>query len=411
MDEELSPVTARLSAMIPDTAKPERGERRTVRLTKASAIRTEKQLELKRGQVPLGTLTVVAGRGGEGKSTWVLGWLAEGTHGRLDGDLIGTPITALVVAIEDSWATVMVPRLKAAGADLDRVVQLNVDTTVDTVTRETMPSLPLDVELFREAIRDSGAKVLVLDPASSLMSGDLNKRADARQSLDALAALAQDEGIAIVLILHLAKGAGSPSDKLSGSHALRDAVRSVLMVARVSEDTDERVLTVDKSNYSQTMGQSFAFTIEATTVVTDDGETVEVGRSVELGPSSTSVGEVMNKVYGEDQDDDRNAAQAFIIDYLKHADGCEANAKDVLKAGRAAGFSESELKNARRRARSPQITSGHAASLRGGWVWQLDTSDPEGVTKVSKVPGVQALTPSTPSVTPSSDSESEQRPS
>ncbi|SKC50497.1 AAA family ATPase [Plantibacter cousiniae (nom. nud.)] len=406
MDEELSPVTARLTAMVPDTAKPERGERRTVRLTKASAIRTEKQLELKRGQVPLGTLTVVAGRGGEGKSTWVLGWLAEGTHGRLEGDLHGMPITALIVSIEDSWATVMVPRLKAAGADLDRVIRLDVDTTVDTVTTETMPTLPLDIELFRRGIRDSGAKVLVLDPASSLMSGDLNKRIDARQSLDALAALARDEEVAIVLILHLAKGAGSPSDKISGSHALRDAVRSVLMVARVSEDTDERVLTVDKSNYSQSVGQSFAFTIEATTVVTDDGQAVEVGRSVELGPSSTSVGEVMNKVYGEDQDDDRNAAQTFIIDYLKHADGCEANAADVLKAGRAAGFSESELKNARRRARSPQITSGKSG-FGAGWVWQLDATDPEGVTKVSKVPGVQALTPSTPSVTPSSDSESE----
>ncbi|KQQ51856.1 AAA family ATPase [Plantibacter sp. Leaf314] len=384
MDEELSPVTARLSAMIPDTAKPERGDGRTVRLTKASAIRTEKQLELKRGQVPLGTLTVVAGRGGEGKSTWVLGWIAEGTHGRLEGDLHGTPITALIVSIEDSWSAVMVPRLQAAGADLDRVVQVNVDLTVDGVTRETTPTLPLDTEQLRRAVRESGAQVIVLDPASSFMSGDMNKRGDVRESLDPLATLAQEEGIAVVLIMHFNKGAGSPSDKLSGSHALRDATRSLLLVAR-DDNTDERVLTVDKSNYSAAGGQSYAFRIDSVTVKTDDGHTVEVGRSVELGETTTSVGEILNRAYGEVESSDGNAAQAFIYQYLYDSPGWEAHARDVIDAGGDAGFSEQQLTKARFRAKNPVVQSSKVGA---GRVWSIRSDAPQD-SNIPKMPGVE----------------------
>ncbi|MBD8515823.1 AAA family ATPase [Plantibacter sp. CFBP 8804] len=360
-------------------ASPSGSPARRAVLTRASSIKSKRQRQLKRGAVPLSTLTVVAGRGGEGKSSLVLRWIADGTRGELDGDLFGDRIPAIIVAIEDDWPSVVVPRLKAAGADLDLVFRVDVATEEDGRTRESTPTLPLDVEVFRSASRETGARVLVLDPASSVFSGDLNKREDARQSLDALASLAQDEEIAVVLILHMSKGGGQPGDRLSGSHALRDAARSVLLVA--SDDGEgDRVVSVDKSNYGASVGSSFAFRLDPVTVTADDGRTMEVPAAVELGATDRSVGELMNRPWGDDDSDDRSAAAGFVIDYLTDLPGCEANAADVLRAGRAAGFSETELKNARRRSKSPRVES-RKSGLRAGWVWGLAFEDStEGVT-------------------------------
>jgi len=51
-----------------------------------------------------------------------------------------------------------------------------------------------------------------------------------------------------------------------------------------------------------------------------------------------------------------NPAAAFIFDYLMRNNvGGEAPAGDVLKAGKAAGFSDNDLKHARSRSRAPRI--------------------------------------------------------
>jgi hypothetical protein len=72
-------------------------------------------------------------------------------------------------------------------------------------------------------------------------------------------------------------------------------------------------------------------------------------------------------------------AKAFIYDHLM-GQGGEANAADVLKAGRTNGFSDQELKDARRRHRKPRIVS-RKSSFGDGWVWAIEGgSAPEGGT-------------------------------
>lgn len=344
-------------------------EHRIARLTPAATVRIQRQKELKPKQIPLGTCTVVAGIAGEGKSSYLVDVTARASMGQLEGDFAGTKVASIWVNIEDDPGRVQVPRLKAAGADLDQVYFLTIDSTIDEETRESIPSLPMDIEPIRAAIIESGAQLVVLDPASSLMSGDLNKRDDARRSLDVLSALAQDLEIAIVLVLHFGKGRGSASEKISGSHALRDAVRSVLLVAR-DDETGNRIITLDKSNYSPHVGQSWAFDMIDTEVTTDDGEVVHVGRVVDLGETDVSVGDIINREAGDDAREDRNAAQEFVLDFLVNSTPHEAKAGDVLKAGRAAGFTDQDIKDARRRSRNPKILSVKSG-FGAGWVWQL----------------------------------------
>lgn len=85
----------------------------------------------------------------------------------------------------------------------------------------------------------------------SRQSGSSNDLADVRRNLKRLDSIAYDLDLAVVLVHHWNKGQGGASSRVSGSHAYRDAVRSSLALAE-GLGTDQRVLTVDKSNYANT---------------------------------------------------------------------------------------------------------------------------------------------------------------
>ena len=377
---------------------------RELLLTNAADIHSRRQKWLWQDRIPLGVVTIFAGRGGEGKSTFALHNGAEAIKGALPGDLHRKPTSFAIISHEDDWGTVMKPRLLAAGADVSAVFKVSIKSTVDEITAETIPALPLDINLIRQAILETGAKLILIDPITSTLSGDLHKVADVRRALDPLAALAQELEVAIIALMHFNKGTGNTSDKLSGSHAFRDMSRSVLLFA-TDDETGQRVVSVDKSNYSEERGSSFAFNIISVEIPTDDGDITRVGAIEYLGDTDMNVSDIINRSTGpDDEHDDRNAAQAFIVDYLSGREGCEAPARDVLRAGRDAGFSEVEMKNARKRCTDPRIES-KKSGFGAGWVWAMTS---EGVTKVSKASGLSTPTPSTPSVTPScSDDDAE----
>lgn len=374
-------------------------ERRKAVLTAASQIRSVRQRWALDGVIPLGTPTTFAGQGGEGKTTFALHLAAQITTGKLDGDLYGQPHNVIIISTEDDWAAVTKPRLLAAGADLDRVYKLDVASTYDEITRETVPRFPLDAELIGEAIRETGAKGLICDPAPGLMTGDMNKVQDVRQAFEPLALLAQKGDLALILINHFGKGSGNVSTKLSGSHAWRDLTRSYLAFA-TDPETGHRVFSQDKNNYAEGKG-SYQFTLESVAVPTDDGDTANVARVNYLGPTDVTVGEIINRTLKEGgEDDDRNAAQQFIVDFLRGRESLEASAGDIIKAGRRSGFSEMELKNARRRSKDPRILTTKS-SFDAGWVWTLNEGASQHSTKVAKVSVSDALTPSSPSPAPS----------
>ncbi|WP_162421450.1 AAA family ATPase [Rothia koreensis] len=330
------------------------------------------------GVIPLGTGTIAAGIGGEGKSTFMLDLAAQLTQGTLPGDLYGSKENVIIFGPEDDWPTVMVPRLMAAGADLSRVAQVQAATITESFTRERELIFPVDLGLLREAVKETGARMVIIDPAPNLMDGDMNKVQDVRRSYGPLMALAQEHDLAIILINHFGKGAGNVGAKLSGSHAWRDLTRSYLAFASDPE-TGERILTQDKNNYGTGRG-SWKFVLESVDVPTEDGNT-NVGKVRFLGASEVTVGELINRdSLAEEDQEDRNAAQQFVYDFLVNTEAQEAKAGAVIKAGLAEGFSTNEIKDARRRSKSPRILSVKS-SFGAGWVWQID---PEGGTESSQ---------------------------
>lgn len=340
------------------------GETRELWLTAASAIQSRRQRWLWSGRVPVGTVTVFAGRGGEGKSTFALYLGAMANHGLLDGDFAGTPSPMLILSHEDDWGTVMKPRLVAAGADMDAAYRVAIRSTIDAVTSETIPALPLDIARIRQAVEETGARLVILDPLTSTMSGDPNKLADVRAGLNPLSALAQELDIAVVAIMHLRKGAGNVSDLVSGSHAFRDVARSMLVFA-TDDETGDRVVTLDKSNYSEERGTSFAFRLRSTTVATDDGESSAVATVEFLGDTDLTAGDIFNRVTDSDADD-RSETDRWLIGFMEDHGGI-ALANDIRKAAARDGMSWDSVKRSSRR-----ITDKAKVGFQGAWTWTLD---------------------------------------
>ncbi|GAA4686528.1 AAA family ATPase [Frondihabitans cladoniiphilus] len=297
-----------------DTAPAER----TLTLTPLETVEAERQVFLWNGRIPMGTATIFAGRGGEGKSTFSLWVASHVTLGTLEGEYSGQPATVLLVGHEDDLGTVVKPRLIAAGADMTRVFSVTIKTQLDGLELTEVPSLVQDLGRIREAITTTGARLIIVDPLTSMMDGaNLDKTADVRRVLNPFTTLAAELNVAIVALMHFRKGQGDTRDLLSGSHAFRDTARSVILFV-TDEDTGQRVATVDKSNYSETRGDSFAFNLVSTLIPTNDGTDTSVARVDYLGDSTISVTDIVNKPDDVDLGEEIGA----VVEYVnRHPEG------------------------------------------------------------------------------------------
>ncbi len=321
----------------------------------ASDIRAEKQVWLWEDHIPAGTVSALAGRGGTGKTTYALHLAAQLSRGTLPGQHHGNPRPTLLWSGEDAWGPVLVPRLLAAGADMTKIGRLAITSSIDN--GEVTPLLPVDVAPFRDAITDSGAALVIIDPIASTMTGDLHREADVRAALDPLARLAEETGTVVMFIRHFGKGAGNASDKMSGSHAFRDAVRSVFLFA---EDDGRVVITQDKGNYAPPGAESFAFRLENTTVPTDTGP-VGVARVVDLGASEDSVGDIINRA-ATHGDDDAHDIDQWLTDLLANG---SIKATEVYSAADAAGYTKDQAKRAKKRLGVDAVRD----TVPGPWFW------------------------------------------
>jgi hypothetical protein len=268
-------------------------------------------------RIPLRTGTILAGQGGIAKSTIISDIIAKATRGELPGTFLGAPVTVGIISPEDDVESVLVPRLMAAGAVLENVVNVSVTASADGRTWTTLPNIADDLPALGELIRDNGIRLLVVDPLVSIMSGNSISQSDVRRNFDPLSALAKEHDFAVLAVAHFGKSGEKAGDRLSGSHAFRDIAR-VLIVAAVDEETGLRVLTVEKSNYSP-LQPSDAYSIESKSVLLDDGHTQSIGHAVLMGASAVTVQDLMDR----DRDQPtRPSEMGRVIDVVNaHPDG------------------------------------------------------------------------------------------
>lgn len=390
---------------------------RRVRITWASDIEPEPVVWAwsdPEGRIPAGALVVAAGREGTGKSSFGIWMAAQITLGTLPGHYFGTPRKVFYVAVEDSWKHTLVPRLMTAGADLSKIGRFDVLTAEgDEITL----SLPLDNWMLERSMKAHNVALTVIDPLMSVIGEriDTHKEREVRSALDPIAKMADRTGSVILGIAHFNKGSSTDAASLiTGSGAFKNVPRAVFGFARdETEDSTERIMTQVKNSLGRDDLPSLSYKIESAEVETKSGIAI-TGKFIWTGESDRSVQDVLraSRVGAEDDAEDRNACQTFVTEYIKNSGlGGEAPANDIIKAGRVAGFSEMDVKNARKRSRDPKIETRKSGFNRG-WVWAIandktntvaEGDDPEGVAEGVKGVRDQRVTPTTPSVTPTPD--------
>lgn len=348
--------------------EPQEGLRRIV-LTSAADIKPRPVFWLWKGRLALGTLGLLAGREGLGKSTLGYWIAARITRGELYGHYAGTPKSVLVCATEDSWEHTIVPRLMAAGADLTRVYRVDVVNALDI---HVGLSLPRDLTAVERAARESDAALLLLDPLMSRL-GDLDTHRDAevRQALEPLVAIADRTNMSILgLIHHNKSGSADPLQLVMGSKAFTAVARSVhTVVPDPEDDTDSRRLFgTPKNNLGRTDLPTLTFHIESHAIDTEEGD-AWTGR-LEWGDElAESIGDAMRRAV--DVGDDRTAASEaaeWLSDFLSLKGG-QVPSADAKKGGKAAGHTDAALRRAREKLRLVVSSSGFPRVT----YWELPT--------------------------------------
>jgi hypothetical protein len=193
------------------------------------------------GHLARGGLELIAGTPEIGKSQIHCQYIACATTGREwpDGALGIVPCRVILLTAEDTVEDTLVPRLKAAKADLTMIEELK---TIRRNDRDEMFLLGEDLSLLEEMIRDFGDVGLVaIDPITAYMGHaknfDSHRATDVRSQLSPLKKLAEQTGVAFSAITHPPKNASSRAlDHFIGSQAFIAAARiGHLCVAEMEE--------------------------------------------------------------------------------------------------------------------------------------------------------------------------------
>ena len=313
--------------------------------------------------IPFGKVTIIQGDPGEGKTTMVLQIIAKLTRGEpillnlqsskeaqkdseenlkqevLPQDNPMQPVNVIYQTAEDGLGDTIKPRLLAAGADCSRVLVID--------DRE-QPLTMVDVRL-EEAIIQTKARMVVLDPIQGFLGTDvdMHRANEIRPLMKRMAVLAEKYHCAIILIGHMNKNSnGKSSYRGLGSIDFQAAARSVLIVGRLKDEPETRVMCHVKSSLAPE-GKSVAFRLDK-----------ETGFQW-IGEYDISADDLLS---GDARGQKSRIAKEFLLDIL--ADGGMAQKKIEEEASKQ-GIKKKTLRNAKQELEIDSVKRGNQ------WFWIL----------------------------------------
>jgi putative DNA primase/helicase len=346
---------------------------------RASEIQIEPIEWLWPGRLAIGKQTLIAGEAGLGKSQVSIAMAAAvTTGGQWPCDEGRAPPGSVVfLCAEDGAADTIVPRLMAAGADLDRCYILSAVRTDDGKGRRSF-NLQTDLEMLAQKATEIGdARLVVIDPVSSYLGPKIDSHVNAavRGVLEPLGEFADRLRVAILSITHPPKATGTAAiNRFIGSVAFVAAARAAFMVTRDADDKDRRLFLPVKNNLAP-LGDGLAFRLEQRIVGDDPGKSIVASSVVwESEPVQKTADEALQAVEdnaGGAEKGARDEAEKFLRDRLR---GGPVSAKDIRQEANANCIAPRTLARAKK-ALSVTTSKGAFEGEGSGWNWSLP---PEG---------------------------------
>lgn len=296
--------------------------KRALRFTTADTITPQPVRWIWDERMPAGSFGLLAGREGLGKSLTALSIVARLTRGTLQGIHYGHPKAAIITATEDSWAHVIAPRLRAADADLSRVIRVEAETPEGFVE----VSLPVDLEALQQAVIERDVALMVLDPLISRLDGklDTHKDAEVRRALEPIVKLADATGLSVLGIIHVNKSSTTdPLNSVMGSRAFSAVSRYVLFVVEDPNDHSVRLFGQPKNNLGPSNQNTLTFEVEDRYVMTAaTGESIHAGRVSWTGQDPRTIREILQEAQTIKAPTAGGDAARWLKQYLTQHGGC-----------------------------------------------------------------------------------------
>lgn len=205
--------------------------------------------------IAYGKITIIQGDPGEGKSTVAMNLaslISNGDTLPLEKEKT-KPQSVVYQNSEDGKEDTIVPRFIACGANLERISYID----------ESEATVELGDDRLEKVLEKTGARVLILDPIQAYWGAntDMNRAGAIRPIMKHLAQMAERRNCAIIMIGHMTKSNGKGLYRGLGSIDIAAAARSVLLVAKLKNQPNTRVLAHVKSNLAP-IGESILFAVD-----------------------------------------------------------------------------------------------------------------------------------------------------
>ena len=319
-----------------------------------------------------GMVHLLAGQAGRGKTGIALAVAAMITQRKMfPTGTICRQGKVIVWSGEDSLNHTIVPRLRANGADLDKVLFIKADSHGEFDPAVHIPQLD---EMIRKMGLEHGVVMMIMDPITRIATKvrNSNDSIQIREALDSLRKFAERTDIAVLGITHFLKrhnAVGSDVlDRVIGSQAWAAVARTVWAVDYVKElqanvlarvksnigmDTDDIEYFVQGADYDQRI-QKIEF-----------GHLIPNGRELMEGQASDS----SDATDIEDKTNAKAEACDFILGTLKYADLHIMTWEELIAAAKGEHSPRTMV-----RARGQLKKDGLLANPKqGGSKWKLTT--------------------------------------
>jgi putative DNA primase/helicase len=364
-----------------DVLEPSDGH--TVDMVCAADVKTRIKHWLWEGHLLCGALELLTGQPGLGKSQlqcYIVACVTAGLRWP-DGAKAIAPANVIMVTAEDALDTEVVPRLKAAGADLKRIFFLQYIKT-DKHKRQFLLAEDL-VRLERKAAEIGNVGLICIDPITAYMGDkiDAHKATPVRSQLSPLKDFAERTGLAISAVTHPPKSASSKAiDHFIGSQAFIAAGRIGHACFEEMDEGEEedgggkrptgRVLFTNPKNNAHKKMPTLAFQIESATVVAEPGVMIETSRVVFDGESIDISADEAVAASKPKRNAAREEASGRVVEFLRDMlkDGPREQ-KEIVDQGLALGYSKRQLRTAREKLGVTAKKTGFGDT--GAWMWDL----------------------------------------